>query len=103
MSKDGWDIDMSSFGSVMESLYPSYMWEELDVTTDDGYILKMHHLWNEDKRDASKGPIMWMHGAGGASTDLAFAGNSDWSPAPAVQIQMADLGHDVYLTNNRGN
>ena len=50
MSKDGWGhLDMSSFGSMMGDLYPSYKWEEIDVTTDDGYILKMHHIWNEDK------------------------------------------------------
>jgi len=34
---------------------------------------------------------------------LAAAGGSSMSPDPAFQIQMADLGHDVYLTNNRGN
>lgn len=75
MSKDGFKlVDTSSFGSMMDEIAPSYKWEEIDVTTDDGYLLKMHHIWNEKARDASKGPVFWMHGAGGDSTNIAYAG-----------------------------
>ena len=27
----------STFGGVIDALYPGYSWEELDVTTEDGY------------------------------------------------------------------
>ena len=31
-----------------------------------------------------------------------MGGNSWWNPGAAAPIQFADLGYDVYLSNNRG-
>ena len=96
MSKniDDWDW-ASSFGGVVDTLYEGYGWEELTVTTVDGYILPLHHVWNPETRDSAKGPIMFMHGAGGDSvSSLAFY---PW------MRELIDLGHDFYLANNRGN
>ena len=38
--------------------WPSHSWEALPVTTIDEYELTLFHIWNEETRDSSKGPIM---------------------------------------------
>ena len=49
-----------SFGEIMEERYPDYKWEPLEVTTDDGYILTLNHIWKEGVSDAdAKGPILF--------------------------------------------
>ena len=67
--------DWESLEQVMESVYPEYWYEELEVTTNDGFILTMHHIWNEESRDSSKGPVMAMHGS--MMDSLSFLGEDD--------------------------
>ena len=57
----------------MAAEYPSYTWSKIDVTTSDGYIIAMYHIYNDTARTANapdKMPVMWMHGAGGSAMDF---------------------------------
>ena len=35
----------------MDQNYPDYDWEGIEVTTDDGYILTLFHVWKEGQMD----------------------------------------------------
>ena len=87
-----------SFGEIMEERYPDYKWEPLEVTTDDGYILTLNHIWKEGVSDAdAKGPILFQHG------DQMDSGMwLDWQAVPAPQFAFVELGHHVYMGNTRG-
>ena len=52
------------FEQLMAESYPQFYWEPLEVTTSDGYILTLMHVWG-DNQDETKGPVMFQHGAGG--------------------------------------
>ena len=80
----------------MAANYPDYSWEPIKVTTSDDYILTLMRVWSEDLLDASKGPVMFQHGAGGSATRWLYGQDT------ALPIAMAELGHDVYIGNNRG-
>ena len=57
----------------MATEYPSYTWSKIDVTTSDGYIIAMYHIYNNTAIKANtpkKKPVMWMHGAGGSALDF---------------------------------
>jgi len=47
------------FETLMNKELPNHQWEYLTVTTSDDYILTLFHVWNEQTRDPSKGPIMF--------------------------------------------
>ena len=52
------------FESVLaENGYDYLQWSAIEVTTTDDYILTMFHIYNEDTRDSSLGPITFMHGS----------------------------------------
>ena len=85
------------FENEMSEWYPSYQWEALEVTTADNYILTMFHIWNDETRDSSKGPVLFQHGMEMDGVDWITG-----SAAPSVHIHMADLGHDIYIGNGRG-
>ena len=75
------------------------------MTTSDNYKLTLFHVWSEEKRKelGAQGPILFQHGTGQDGVDfLKDYGMTEQLPGPAVQIQFADLGYDVYLGNNRG-
>ena len=77
--------------------YPGLSWEPIEVTTSDDYILTMFRLWDPDTYDSANGPILFQHGAGMDGTNWL-----DWNDTPAPQIHFADLGHDIYVANQRG-
>ena len=52
-------MSYARFATEMDVWYPSYKWEAIDVVTNDNYYLTMFHVWNEETRDASKGPILF--------------------------------------------
>ena len=88
----------------MDALYPDYEWEQLEVTTSDGYKIALYHLWSDSNHDQDMGPVVWMHGSGMNPTGwIEGAGLNFFSPEPAPMIQMADMGHDIYMVSNRGN
>ena len=80
----------------MAANYPDYSWEPIKVTTSDDYILTLMRVWSQDLLDASKGPVMFQHGAGGSATRWLYGQDT------ALPIAMAELGHDVYIGNSRG-
>ena len=84
--------------AVMAGYYPTYRWEPITVTTEDDYILTMFHIWNPDTRDSlNKAPVLFQHGGGmDGITWIEFMA------VPAPHFEIADLGHDVYIGNNRG-
>jgi lysosomal acid lipase/cholesteryl ester hydrolase len=63
-----------------------------DVTTEDGYILKLFNIPGDKTR-----PVLLIHGIVGSSDDFIVRGNS------SLPVQLARAGYDVWLTNSRGN
>ena len=90
-------MSFARFETVMSISYPTYEWEALTVTTADDYILTLFHVWNPTTRDSDKGPVIWQHGASMDGTSWL-----EWNSVPAPHFHMADLGHDIYIGNNRG-
>lgn len=67
--------------------------EEHTITTEDGYILTMFHIWKQ-----SGGiPVFFQDGL--FSSAETWAINEHRSPA----FRAAQAGYDVWLGNNRGN
>ncbi|KAM3958798.1 lipase 1-like [Aphomia sociella] len=65
--------------------------EEHEVTTDDGYILKMFHIPGKGR------PILLMHGIIDTSDTFLKRGNI------SMVITLAKAGYDVWAGNFRGN
>ena len=52
-------IDYQEVGaSIIQSQY-NHSVQEIQVTTSDDYILTLFKVWNEEKRDPQKGPVMF--------------------------------------------
>ena len=85
------------FQAVMDTK-PAYEWEPILVTTDDDYILTLFHVWDPEKRDKTKGPVLFQHGLGDDGTGW-LENSVDGQPPHTYAIE---AGHDVYIGNNRG-
>mmetsp|Transcript_11310 Transcript_11310/g.19042 ORF Transcript_11310/g.19042 Transcript_11310/m.19042 type:complete len:207 (+) Transcript_11310:33-653(+) len=73
-----------------------YRYEEYDVTTEDGYVLKVQRIRNP--MTPPNGPVVFLQHA---ITDTSFgwiAHHSDESPA----MVLASEGYDVWFGNYRG-
>ena len=81
----------------MDANYPDFSWEGIEVTTDDGYMLTLFHIWSDSVTEV-KSPVLFQHGSGG--TAAGWLGN--YGP-PAPFFTFVDMGHHVYIGNNRGN
>ena len=90
------EIPAEDFHAVMEEKYPEYKKEVITVTTEDGYILPLFHIWKEGV-SGNKQPVMFQHGGSMDGTSWL----TTWEQ-PAVAIQMVDDGHHAYIGNNRG-
>lgn len=66
--------------------------EEHDVTTQDGYILKVFHLPGDRRR-----PVFLLHGLFGAADYFIIRGNT------SLAVTLSNAGYDVWLGNYRGN
>ena len=84
------------FSAAMDLSLPDCDWEAIEVTTDDGYILTLFHVWKADQINAGLGPIMFQHDKDSYAVD--------WITQMREAVYtFAHLGHHVYLGNNRGN
>ena len=71
--------------------------EAHDIVTSDGYILKLFHLKSITIPQASKGPVLLMHGMLDSSDCwLTLRENS-------LVIKLLSDGYDIWLGNLRGN
>ena len=69
--------------------------EDFNITTDDGYILNLWHFWNPEI--TQKKVAFMQHGL------IDIAGT--WffnTPEKSIAHQLANMGYDVWLGNNRG-
>ena len=86
------------FDEIMSNKFGDYLWEGLEVTTEDDYILTTFHIWKAGAVNDDKGPVLFQHGSGGN----AFG----WLNGPRGELpncfKLADMGHHIYLGNNRG-
>ena len=74
-----------------------FSFEEHEVKTDDGYILKTFRVRNKDTKDGA--PVAFLqHGLIDSADAFIMNGFLD-SPA----FILAEEGYDVWLGNNRGN
>ena len=73
------------------------VFEDHDITTYDGYILRMHRVYMKNQPDYKGPPVMLQHGL--VSSSEIFLTNADES----LGLQLAKAGYDVWLGNNRGN
>lgn len=83
------DAQLNTFQLATKYGHPPVQYE---VVTEDGYILALYRLPGE-----SKIPILLAHGLLDSSDTWLLRGNS------SLAITLADKGHDVWLTNSRGN
>ena len=86
----------------------NYTWEAFEITTEDDYIVTTFHITGT--RDGglfnpTKESILVQHG----NMMDAASWINDYHNAPAeytegkpMPLQLADLGYDIWLGNNRG-
>lgn len=68
--------------------------EEHEVTTEDGYILKIHRVATDFAH--RKPPVFLQHGMISSSENFMLNSND------SLAFQIARAGYDVWLGNNRG-
>ena len=74
-----------------------YLYEEMEVHTEDGYILTMVRIRLPSTQNGA--PVVFMQHGLTSSSDAWIANSVDKAPA----FVFAKLGYDVWLGNNRGN
>nr|CAI5863806.1 unnamed protein product [Callosobruchus analis] len=70
-----------------------YKFERVPVTTDDGYILELHHVY----LNTSTNPVLIMPGLMSSSADFLITDKNR-----SLAMRLADQGYDVWIGNNRG-
>lgn len=91
-------FDLDIYRNPSEILFnKGYPFEEHKIMTEDFYILT---AWRINKRlpNSHKHPVILQHGL--IDSSMTWVLNS---PTQSLAFIMADLGYDVWLTNNRGN
>ena len=80
-----------------------FSWEPIQVETEDGYQLTAFHIVGSSSSGILKPkypPVLIMHGLHGSAfrfvKNLTFSENLPWI------LQLAEMGFDVWLGNNRG-
>nr|CAH7735119.1 unnamed protein product [Callosobruchus chinensis] len=71
-----------------------YKFEKVPVTTEDGYILELHHVYINTSNTK---PVLIMPGLMSSSADFLITGKDR-----SLAIRLADQGYDVWIANNRG-
>ena len=86
-----------------------YTWEAFEVTTDDDYILTIFHITGTEASGdfkPTKEPILIQHGlkmdAASWMNDYHESKPFYYTAGKPMPLQLADLGYDVWMGNNRG-
>ena len=86
-----------------------YTWEPFEVVTKDEYILTTFHVTGTQGDGIfipSKDAILIQHGheqdAASWIHDYHTSAPSTYTPGKPMALQLADLGYDIWLGNNRG-
>jgi len=88
-----------------------YTWESFEVTTEDSYILTTFHITGKVDKPytPTKESILVQHGflQDAASWIHSYATepplvDPSYEPGLPMALQLADLGYDIWLGNNRG-
>ena len=105
MSSGSAFADISAFAKLMSTSYPDYKWTTIGTKAADEagnlnqYELMNFKVWSEEARDKNKPWIFFQHGGTMSGTNW-ITKNSQTGTSPFIDL--ADLGHDVYIGNNRG-
>ena len=105
MSSGSSYVDFTAFSTIMATKYPEYGWNTITTYAADEagnaaqYELTNFKIWNKQKRDDNKPWIFFQHGGTMSGTNWITM-NSKTGKSPFVEL--ADLGYDVYIGNNRG-
>ncbi len=83
-----------------------YTWEPIKLHTEDGYTLTMFHITgtvDNGPIDITKNAVILQHGMGGSANGwiVNYIPGAGMKEKP-MSFQLADLGYDVYMTNNSG-
>ena len=72
------------------------------MKTDDGFTLTMFHLTGDQDGpyEITKPAVVLQHGMGGQGINYTYTLNMNSDPPFAYQL--AKMGFDIWLTNNRG-
>ncbi|CAK1579881.1 unnamed protein product [Parnassius mnemosyne] len=84
-----YDEGRLSFSAIGASY--GYPVEELDVVTEDGFILKIFHIAGDKRR-----PVLLLHGFIDCADTFIIRGNK------SLAITLANNGYDVWALNARG-
>ena len=86
-----------------------YTWEAIEVTTDDDYILTTFHITGTKEGGLfkpTKPPVLIQHGlmqdASSWMEDYHTNPPFYYTAGKPMPLQLADLGYDVFMGNNRG-
>ena len=105
---EGWsgNTDIENYGRFREVMdYYGYQWEDVKVTTEDGYILTMFHITGKvgsGSLTVDKPPILISHGMMCDATSWIEDIKRYGGESLPFQLQLAEEGYDVWLMNQRG-
>lgn len=76
-----------------------YDYEKHSLTTEDGYILKIHRILSNTKITGNykKMPVLLFHGLFGTAADYLILGKKK-----SLAYLLHDGGYDVWMANSRG-